>query len=146
MAHSDDALGAYLQFQNAKSSLSKREQEVINLVVSQQNGCTYCQSAHTAIGKMNGYSDDQILEIRSGSATFDAKLDALAQLAKETAINKGNINPTTLEQFFSAGYTKANLVDLVLVVGEITVTNYLHNITQVPVDFPLATPLEAVNS
>ncbi len=146
MAHSDTALGTYLQFQNAKSSLSKKEQEVINLVVSQKNGCKYCQSAHTAISKMNGFSEDQILEIRGGTATFDAKLNALALLAKEVANNNGNIAPATLEQFFSAGYNQANLVDLTLVVGEITVTNYLHNITQVPVDFPLAVELETVNS
>jgi len=58
MAHSDTALGNYLQFQGGKTSFSNKEKEVINLAVSQANGCRYCQSAHTAIGKMNGFSEE----------------------------------------------------------------------------------------
>ena len=74
LAYSDTGLGRYLQFQNGKTSLSNKEKEVINLVVSQVNGCRYCQSAHTVIAKMNGFTDQQILEIRSGEASFDNRL------------------------------------------------------------------------
>ena len=80
IAYSDTALGNYLQFQNAKTSLSKKEKEVVNLVVSQVNGCKYCQSAHTAIGKMNGFTDDQILELRQGSFSSDDKLAKFGSL------------------------------------------------------------------
>jgi AhpD family alkylhydroperoxidase len=41
---------------------------VVNLVVSQVNECEYCLAAHTVLGKMNGLTDGQILEIRQGSA------------------------------------------------------------------------------
>ena len=61
-AYSDTALGNYITFQNAKSSLRGKEREAINLVVSQVNDCRYCQSAHTAIGKMNGYTEEQIID------------------------------------------------------------------------------------
>ena len=57
-AHSDNALSSYVTLQSMKSSLSNKEKEVVNLVVSQINDCIYCLSAHTAIGKMNGFSDD----------------------------------------------------------------------------------------
>ncbi len=54
-AHSENALSNYLTLQNAKSSLRGKEREIINLVVSQLNGCKYCLSAHTQMAKMNGF-------------------------------------------------------------------------------------------
>jgi AhpD family alkylhydroperoxidase len=48
----------------------QRKKEVVNLAVSQLNGCKYCQAAHTATGKMNGFTDDQI-ELRKGEASWD---------------------------------------------------------------------------
>ncbi len=141
MAYSDTGLENYVSFQNAKTSLSKREKEIVNILASQQNGCRYCQSAHTVIGKMNGFADDEILEIRNGSASFDDKLNALARLTYEILTLKGNVTQKTLDRFFDAGYTHGNVVDVVLAVAEITVTNYLHNITQIPIDFPLAPEL-----
>lgn len=141
MAYSDTALDSYLQFQNRKSSLSNKEKEVISLVVSQANECIYCQSAHTAISKMNGFTDEQIIELRKGFFTSDEKFDALAKLAKAITLNKGKIDDATLEAFFNAGYSKGTLVDVILAIGDKIIMNYLHNLTQVEVDFPLAEKL-----
>lgn len=143
LAYSEHALASYLALQSAKSSITAKAREVVNLVVSQVNSCDYCLAAHTALGKMNGFTDAQILEIRSGSAGFDAKLDALAQLVKSIAENRGAAEPGLVDAFFAAGWTKENLVDVIVTVGDKTVTNYLHRVTQVPVDFPAAPPLTA---
>lgn len=141
-ANSDTALENYLNYANAKTSLSAKEKEVVNLAVSQVNNCLYCLSAHTAIGKMNGFSEDQIFELRAGEASFDNKLDALARLARNITENRGRTEAYVLENFFNAGYTKGNLIDTISLVGDKTISNYIHNTTQVPVDFPLAQPLE----
>ena len=146
IAKNETALGDYLGFQNRKSTLSAKEKEVINLVVSQINGCDYCLSAHTAIGGMNGFDEGQILEIRQGAATFDSKLDALAKFAHSTATNKGNATQEAKDAFFAAGYTEANLIDTVFGIGEITITNYVNNLTRVPIDFPIAPSLETVHA
>lgn len=135
-AHSDTALGDYLTFQNRKSSLKAKEREVINLVVSQVNECAYCLAAHTAIGKMNGFSDDEILEIRSGEASFDAKIDALARFVKDITINRSKPSEEALSGLYAAGYTKENLVDILIVIGDKIVSNFLHGAGQFPVDFP----------
>jgi len=137
-AFSKDALGRYMSFAGGKTSLNAKEKEVINLVVSQVNGCTYCLAAHTAIGKMNGFTDEQILELRKGSASFNSKFDALVKLAKTIIENRGNVDDTTLDAFFNAGYDKGSLVDVILAVGEKTITNFLHKITDIPIDFPEA--------
>lgn len=140
-AHSEHALGNYLALQSGKSSLSAKARELINLVVSQVNACEYCLAAHTAIGKMTGYTDAQILEIRRGRASFDARLDALARLVRNIASERGHADPALVQAFFGAGWTEGDLVDAIVVIGDKTVTNYLHGTTQVPVDFPPAPPL-----
>ena len=143
LAYSEHALGNYLAFQNAKSSITGKAREIVNLVVSQVNGCEYCLAAHTVIGKMNGFTDEQILEIRGGNASFDAKFDALARLVKNIAVNRGHADQALVDAFFAAGWTRANLVDAIVVIGDKTVTNYLHATTRVPVDFPAAPQLAA---
>jgi uncharacterized peroxidase-related enzyme len=142
LAHSETALGTYLTLQSARSSLSAKAREVVNLVVSQVNACEYCLAAHTAIGKMTGFTDEQTLEIRRGRASFDARLDALAQLVHSIAAQRGHADPARVEAFFAAGWSKGNLVDVIVVIGDKIITNYLHATTQVPVDFPAAPRLD----
>ena len=143
-AHSETALGNYLAFQNAKSSITGKAREVINLVVSQVNDCAYCLAAHTVIGGMVGFTPAQVLEIRTGRASFDAKLDALARLVKNIAENRGHADPALVDAFLAAGWTTGNLVDAIVVIGDKTVTNYLHATTKVPVDFPAAPALSTL--
>jgi uncharacterized peroxidase-related enzyme len=142
IGYSANGLSRYLAYQNAKTTLSNKEKEAVNLIVSEVNNCLYCKSAHTVIGKMNGFTDDQLLDIRRGKAT-DAKLNALVQLAKSITKNRGNAEADLVDNFFAQGYTNENLVDLILQVSDKTAMNYLHNLTQIPVDFPLAPVLEA---
>ena len=137
-AKNETALGDYLALQNRKSTLKAKEREVINLVTSQINGCRYCQSAHTALGKMNGFTDEQILEIRKGTATFDSKLDALAKFTASAVENRGHATEESKEAFFAAGYNEANMIDVIIIVGDKIISNYLHNLTGFEIDFPVA--------
>jgi AhpD family alkylhydroperoxidase len=141
LAHSEHALEAYLAFQGAKSSIKGKAREVVNLVVSEVNACEYCLAAHTVIGVMVGLKPEQILEVRGGTASFDPKLDALARLVKNIAQTRGHADPSLVDAFLEAGWTLENLVDAIVVIGDKTVTNYLHATTRVPVDFPAAPPL-----
>jgi len=141
-AYNDTALGDYLTLQNRKSTLKAKEREVINLVVSQVNECQYCLAAHTALGKMNGFSDEQILEIRSGQASFDAKIDALAKFVKDAVVNRSKPSAEATDNLLAAGYDNANLVDIIMVIGDKMVSNFIHGTTQIPVDFPAAPALE----
>jgi uncharacterized peroxidase-related enzyme len=137
-ARNNTALGDYLALQNRKSTLTGREREVVNLVTSQINGCRYCQSAHTVLGKMHGFTDDQVMEIRRGRATFDSKLDALARFTASVVENRGRATQECKETFFGAGYTEASMIDVIIVVGDKIMSNYLHNLTGIEIDFPLA--------
>lgn len=141
IAYSDNGLGRYLAYQNAKTTLSNKEKEAVNLVVSEVNKCVYCKSAHTVIGKMNGFTDEQLLDIRREKAD-NPKLNSLVKLAASITRNRGNAAAALVDDFYAQGYTNENLVDLILQVSDKTAMNYLHNLTKVPVDFPLAPALE----
>lgn len=143
-AKNETALGDYLALQNRKSTLKAKEREVINLVTSQVNDCRYCQSAHTALGKMNGFDDNQVLELRSGTASFDPKLDALVRFTKSVVENRGRATEQTKEAFFAAGYNEASLIDVVIVIGDKIISNYIHNLTEFVIDFPVAPKLNGV--
>ncbi|GAB5410316.1 MAG: peroxidase-related enzyme [Balneolaceae bacterium] len=145
-AYSDTALGDYLALQNRKSTLSAKEREIINLVVSEVNQCYYCLSAHITIGKMNGFTDEQIIEIRSAKVTFDDKYSALANFVRNAVINRSKPSEEATETLFEAGYSKANLVDIIMVIGDKMISNFIHGTTNVPIDFPQAQPLEELVS
>jgi len=142
IGRSNNGLGRYLAYQSAPTTLSNKEKEAVNLVVSQANGCQYCQSAHTVLGKMNGFTDEQLINIRKGKGPGD-KLNALIQLAKNITETRGYADAALVDAFFAQGYTRENLVDLILQVSDKTAMNYLHNLIQIPIDFPVAQPLES---
>jgi uncharacterized peroxidase-related enzyme len=140
-AKNETALGDYLALQNRKTTLKGKEKEVVNLVTSQINGCRYCQSAHTALGKMNGFSDEQIIDIRKGNIPFDEKLNALANFTAEAVKNRGKVTDLDKEAFFAAGYNEANMIDVVVLIGDKIISNYIHNLTGFEIDFPIAPEL-----
>ena len=140
IAYSENGLPKYLAYQGGRTSLSNKEKEAVNLIVSQVNGCKYCLSAHTVLGKMNGFTEEEVIRLRKGSSS-DPKLDALVALAKDVTENKGHVSQNNLDKFFAAGYTKGSLVDVILQVSDKVAMNYLHNLTNIAIDFPLAPDL-----
>ena len=135
-ALNETALADYLALQNRKSTLSAKEREIVNLVVSQVNGCRYCVPAHTAVGKMCGFTDEQILEIRRAQISFDARFAALATFVHEAAVNRGRPSERAADGLFAAGYTRASVIDIMMLIGDKIISNYLHNFIQIPVDWP----------
>ncbi|MGH1336650.1 MAG: carboxymuconolactone decarboxylase family protein [Aureispira sp.] len=144
-AKSATALGDYLTLQNRKTSLRNKEKEVINLVTSQVNGCQYCLAAHTMLGKNAGFTEEQILDIRQGQASFDQKLNALAAFTKATVEQRGKTSAAQKTALLDAGYTEGNLVDIIVLIGDKTISNYIHNTTELPIDFPLAPALPTLS-
>lgn len=143
IGYSANALGSYLAFQGAqaKGSFKAKEREAVFLAVSQANGCDYCQAAHTALGKMNGFSEEETVLLRKGKSS-DARLNALVGLAKEITENKGRASENALEAFFSQGFDNTALIDLVALVADKTMMNFVHNLTQVAIDFPAVPSIE----
>jgi AhpD family alkylhydroperoxidase len=115
--YSENALVRYIAFQNGQTSLTSKQEEAVNLIVSEVNGCKPCLSEHTLTAIMHGFSEIEINNVRKGYSS-DIKLATMVALAKEIAENKGHISNDTIYDFFDAGHTKDNLVDLILLVGD----------------------------
>lgn len=121
----ETALADYLVLQLRKNTLNGKERELINLVVSQVNNCKYCLAAHTVIGKMNGFTDEQVLEIRQEQLVLMIGWRHGLLFVKETAVSQGEPSAEAIEALFNAGYTEASLTILIVIVDKI-ISNYLH--------------------
>lgn len=143
---SENGLENYFDYLTQKNSLTYREREVINLVVSQVNECPYCLSFHSAIAERIGFTKEQILDIRANDIQFDNKLKAIAALAQKIAVTKGHIAGPVLRDFYVEGYDQGHLIDVVLAVSNISTLNLLYAITNVPIDFPHVTVLSSKNN
>ncbi|WP_420151927.1 carboxymuconolactone decarboxylase family protein [Siphonobacter sp.] len=143
IGYSPQALKGLLDLEatvTAHSAFTGKEREAINLIVSQVNACDYCLAAHTAMALKRGFSKEDTLAIRRGQVN-DPKLNVLVQLSQSIAENKGKADGTRKERFFEAGYTEAALMELVALITVRTFTNYAFALTEIPIDFPAAEPL-----
>lgn len=143
MGHSPHLLKGLLDFETTlkQGIFNAKEQEAISLVVSQINGCSYCLAAHSFIGKMNGFKEDEIMAIRK-TIIDDEKLSALTLLTKELSQNRGKGTEETITQFYSVGYNKQALVELIGLIAVRTITNSIFSNGDFEIDFPLASELE----
>ena len=143
LGYADNALESFLEFSGraGAGSFSNKEIEAIKLAVSEVNQCQYCLAAHTALAKMAGFSEDETLAIRGGSA-LDAKINVLSRAAAELARKRGKLSIEVRNEFFEQGFQEKDLIELISVVTSITFTNYLHGSTEIPIDFPRAKTLE----
>ncbi|MEP6925365.1 MAG: carboxymuconolactone decarboxylase family protein [Pyrinomonadaceae bacterium] len=70
MAQSPAVLESYLNFSGTLgTTLNAKLREEIALLSAEENSCGYCASAHTAIGKMVGLSEDETLAARAGASS-----------------------------------------------------------------------------
>lgn len=140
---SDKLLGGFLTFTETLKSgeLSKKEYEAIALATSQANGCAYCLSAHTAIGKMNGFTEEETLALRDNSIV-DSKMNALVTLTSELVNLKGHPTETTVDNFFEAGYNKAAFAEVIAITALTTITNNVYHNGGFEIDFPKAQNIE----
>ncbi|MBL8515995.1 MAG: carboxymuconolactone decarboxylase family protein [Betaproteobacteria bacterium] len=148
LANSPKALEGFLGLYGALGgiALDKKMQERIALAVAEGNACQYCVSAHTAIGRGAGLSNDEMALNRAGSSA-DAKAAAVVAFAKAINDNMGEITAAEFDAARAAGLTDAEVVDVITVVALNVFTNILGKATQVDIDFPkvelLTKPLRA---
>lgn len=145
IGYSSDTLETYLGFNGnaGKSTFTGKEIEAIKLAVSEANACQYCLAAHTALGKMAGFTETETQELRAGTIA-DPRLRAITQLAGNIAQNQGKAAEHLKDAFFAQGFDEKALIDLIATITAVTFTNYVHGTTAVPVDFPRAKALETV--
>jgi uncharacterized peroxidase-related enzyme len=139
-SNSPPALEAALNLDAAlgRSSLSKKQVEAVKLAVSAVAECDYCLAAHTLMGKHAGLSREAIIAIRTGQASGDAAIDALANFARLLVSTAGTVPASAVSAVMDAGYSDAQIVDTLLTIASITFTNLVNRVNDTVIDFPAA--------
>jgi len=136
MAESNAALSSYMELSKklAETTLTPAEIQILFLDISYENGCAYCMAAHTAGGKRANIDEEDIEALRSGKTLNDPKLNALADFARKMFHKRGWVEEDDLKDFFEAGYTKANVFDVIVALAAKTLSNYTNHIVGTPLD------------
>lgn len=117
-----------------ETSLSPSERQVVLLAVSYQNGCEYCVAAHSVIAGMQKVPEHVVQAIRAGWPIADRKLEALRRFTTALVTSRGRPSHADTAVFLSAGYTKSQILEVVLGVGMKTLSNYTNHIAETPLD------------
>ncbi len=143
VATSPAALEGYLAMSGAlgKGALPAATRERIALAVAEINGCGYCLAAHSYLGKNLAKLDDAEIEANRGGSSNDAKADAAVRFAAKVTRERGHVSAEDLLTVKNAGYTDAQIVEIVQHVALNTWTNYINEVAKTVIDFPETTPL-----
>ena len=133
------ALEGYLSLSGAlsKGSLAAPTRERIALAVAEINGCSYCLSAHTYLGKNVAKLDDAEMTANRSGASNDPKADAAVRFAAKVTRERGRVSQADIQELRLAGYDDAQLIEIVQHVALNTWTNYINLIAETEIDFPL---------
>ena len=126
-ANSPAVLNGYLALDSffQKTSFKAAEREVILLAASVENECGYCTAAHSMIAKnMLKVSGELVASIRAGNLDSDDRLIVLAATVRSIVGNRGHAPESVINRFLSAGYTKEQLLELLLGIALKTISNY----------------------
>jgi uncharacterized peroxidase-related enzyme len=137
MAHSTAALEGYLGFSGSlgTGTLPAKLREKIALAVGEANGCEYCVSAHTALGKGAGLQPEEIEDARIWQASSRKDAAALA-FAQAVLNNRGRVASTDFDRVREAGFGDGEIAEIIAHVALNVFTNYFNIANQVEVDFP----------
>jgi uncharacterized peroxidase-related enzyme len=124
-----------------RGSLRAKVREALALDIAQINGCDYCLSAHSALGKAAGLNEADIAAARAGEAA-DPHTEAILRLAGEIVRQRGAIGPDALGRAKAAGVTDAEVVEIVAHVALNVFTNYLNIVAGTEIDFPVVRAAE----
>src|SRR5215470_16398542 len=126
-------------FGSLSKALDVKTRDSIGQAVSEVNGCNHCLTAHSFTAEhMAKLPSDEIILARKGHAT-DPKRDAAVQFARKVIETRGKVTDADLKAVRDAGYTDANVIEIVALVAMYSLTNFLNNVFDPEKDFPTVT-------
>lgn len=135
LAESPTALRVYLDTAKsfAASSLSAVEQQVVLLAVSVANGCEFCVAAHSFIARnLVKVPSPVVDELRAGTSLPNPRLQSLAHFTRRFVAERGGVPDSAVDEFLAAGFTRAQVLDVVVGVSLKTLSNYANHMMKTP--------------
>ena len=125
-----DMLGGLLM----QASFTPTERHVVWFTINAYHDCHYCMAAHTLLAKGERVPEDVIETARAAGSYEDPKLEALRVFTLKAVENRGWVSPEDLDAFLAAGFTKQNVLEIVVVIAHKVLSNYTNHIVATPVD------------
>jgi uncharacterized peroxidase-related enzyme len=144
IAISPAALEGHLGLHGALGkTLDLKTRNRIAIATAQANGCDYCLSAHTYLGLNAAKLDEAEIALNRQGRSGDAKADAAVAFAYKVARERGKVGDADLAQVKLAGWSEAQIVEIVANVALNVLTNYVNNVADTDIDFPVVRVAEA---
>ncbi len=139
IATSPQALEGYLGLSGAlgHGALPPATRERIALAVAEVNGCDYCLSAHSYLGRNLAHLDDAEITANRNGASSDPKADAALRFAVAVTRNRGHVTEADLAAVRNADYADAQVIEIVQHVALNIWTNYVNVVFGTDIDFPV---------
>lgn len=118
----------------ASSTFDKDELTVIWQTVNVEHGCHYCVPAHTGIAKSMNVSDDISNALRNEAPLPNPRLEALREFTLKVIRSRGQVDEGTVQAFLDAGFTKRQILEVILGISQKVMSNYTNHIADTPVD------------
>jgi uncharacterized peroxidase-related enzyme len=138
------ALQGYLGLNGALGhTLDAKTRERIALAIAQANGCDYCLSAHTYLGLNLAKIDEIEIALNRAGHSGDAKADAAILFARKVLGTRGRVSDADIAAVRLAGFSEAQVIEIVANVALNVLTNYINNVAETDIDFPVVRAAEA---
>ena len=102
--------------------------------VNVEHACHYCVTAHTGIAKSMGVSDDISDALRNETPLPNARLEALRTFTLSVVRDRGNVDDGAVQAFLNAGFTRRQILEVILGVSQKVMSNYTNHLANTPID------------
>lgn len=116
------------------SSLTAEEKQVVLITTSVVNNCSYCVAAHSTISAMQKINPATISALRQGTAMPTPKLEALRSFTRLATEQRGQVGDAAVASIIGAGYTSAQVMEILIGISLKTLTNYTNSVAHTPLD------------
>ena len=130
LANAPAALEIFFAIHRAmpRSSLSRKEREVIELSMAVINGCHYCVPAHIKGARDGGLNEADIKAIVEGQTVAQPRLRLIQELLHALIETKGRLTDEDFDDFQERGVTSQQMIDVIADIAHCTLTNYTNRL------------------
>ncbi len=119
-----------------KTSFDKQQLTVVWQTINVEHQCHYCVPAHTAIAKGMGVDDSITQALRDNTPFADKKLEVLRNTTLAIVRDRGVVGEQSIQDFYDAGFSQQQLLEIILILAQKVMSNYVNHIADTPIDEP----------
>ena len=132
----DELLRMVTDGETLVKALDIKTRDAIALAVSEMNGCGYCLAAHSYLATNFARMSPEEIALNRQGKSLDARRAAAATFTQHLIKAHGTVNDADLQAVRDAGYSDAQILEMVALSSQFLLTNFINNVAQTDIDFP----------